>query len=149
LNDQVNSSTGFYLEKLVITNAADLKSIDTACFIATNGSVHPLSVTHDNDMNLLNISAPQDQNAADFTFFEMRSIQYLEKGKDINYCNLTTDFYKTSETPDLTGNYAEVVFTSQTMAARDILMTFRVLGSGVLSIKWTYNDIQAAPKVPF
>lgn len=50
LNENVTASTGFHLEKLVITNAPDLSNIDTACYIANNNTVFKLSATYDSDM---------------------------------------------------------------------------------------------------
>lgn len=57
LNDQNLASTGFYMDKLVITDAEDLKDVDTACYISKNGTVLPLDHHFNSTSNLLTLSA--------------------------------------------------------------------------------------------
>jgi hypothetical protein len=80
----------------------------------------------------------------------MSSIQYLKKGRDLNLCDLSTDFYKIDgAAPDLSSNTATMKLVSTTSAALPLTMTFNLFDSGVLNIKWTYTDQKSAKKVPF
>lgn len=150
---------GFYVDKVVITNPLNQFNntsphvlsgrIDTACFIATNGTVFKWNVTHDEYQDTLVIHPRSDQNPADFTFFNMRSIHYLERGVDINHCDPYHDYYYYEGQPDLSSNYAKVEFKSRTETFKAMLMEFRVLESGVLNVKWNYNNSHEALREPF
>lgn len=62
LNDKNKEDYGFFVEKVVITEANLLSKVDTACFIATNGTVFKLNTTFDSDKNVLNITTRSDQD---------------------------------------------------------------------------------------
>lgn len=114
LNINNTASQGFYLDKLVITRAADLMNVDTACYIRDDGTVFQLNVTYDKDMSLLNITARDDQNPSDFQFINMTSVHYLQRGVDINHCDQYHDYYSPSGEPDLSGNMVSFDLSSGT-----------------------------------
>jgi len=71
----------------------------------------------------------------------MSSVNYLQKGKDINLCDMSTDFYKPDGAiPDLSSNTASLNLKSDIANLKPLTMNFAILDSGVLNIKWTYKD---------
>lgn len=121
MNEKYNTwLSGFNLANVIITNAADLKSVDTACYIDTAGVSHSLTATYDDTASTLSI-------AAQAAFMNIERIHYLQKGVDFNLCDPSTDFYTTDKIPELTGPTATMLLTSTTAAAKPITMTFTKL----------------------
>jgi hypothetical protein len=61
IKQTINENSGDYYKafnigQLIITDAEDLKSIDTACYVSTAGTVNPLTATFDDKMNTLTIT---------------------------------------------------------------------------------------------
>lgn len=142
LNTANKKSSGFFLEKLVITNAEDLKDVDEACFIFNNGEAHTLETNYDSQRKTLNISAPSYKDKSVYTFFEMKSIHYLRTGKDLNRCSLMMNYYSYPNTavPDFSGSTSTISMSSQKATNLvDLDVNFKVLQQDLLQVRWDYK----------
>jgi hypothetical protein len=133
---------GFQIGELVITDAADLKGVDTACYINNAGQAKPLTASFDDAKKVLKITGG-------INFQQVERVHYLQKGVDFNLCDPTTDFYTITDLPDLTKSSVSMTLTSTTKAARDLQMVLTVLSTGVLNMKWTFAKAEQGVKIPF
>lgn len=132
----------FNIDKVVIADAKDLASVDTACYIKKDGSVVSLTAAFDDKANTLTVSGGINP-------FDMERMHYLQKGVDLNLCDPSTDFYTTDKIPDLSGSFAQMDLTSATKGARPLTMNFTIFDSGVINVNWTYTKQEDGVKVPF
>jgi hypothetical protein len=96
---------GFNIDKIVIADAADLKNVDTFCYVNSKGETIDLTGTFDAKMMTLTINGK-------INFIEMERLHYLQAGVHLNLCNLSSNFYATFATPDLTGAFYSMELTS-------------------------------------
>ena len=81
----------------------------------------------------------------------MRDIYFGESSIDINFCDLSTHYYRTKDgaIPDLTGSQVSVVLESLTPTIfNDLNLTLSIIADGSINIYWTYSDLTGV-KVPF
>ena len=152
LNEAVTTSSGFGLDKLIITNANqtdhDLSDTNFACYMDNTGTITQLTHTFDSGNNTLNVTST---NGTPIPFFDLKDIHFGNSALDINICATSSQYYRTKsgDLPDLTSNTVTVELVSATpQALRDLNLTFSILESGNLNIKWSYSD-NTGVKVPF
>ena len=142
------ASTGLNLKTFIIGNAGDLKDTDFACvYDNTKLTKTQLTVTYDDTLKTLSLANGTDV----ISFFNMGNVYFGNKGKDVNLCDASTNFYaiKDGNAPDLSKNTVETTLVSLTPnALRELKITFSVLSTGNLNIHWTYSDMTGV-KVPF
>jgi len=137
---------GFNIDKLIIADAEDLSSIDTACYIDNTGATQALTSAYDEKAKTLTIS---NANGG-IVFNQFERIHYLQKGVDHNLCDASSDFYTTDKIPDLSGSTASMDLTSATKAAVPITMKFTAHQDlGIVRIKWSYTTQDKDVKTPF
>jgi len=86
----------------------------------------------------LNISTT---NGTPIPFFDLKDIHYGNSAIDINICASSTQYYRSKDPlPDITAiNTVTFELESATpIALRNLNLTFSILESGNLNIKWTY-----------
>jgi len=134
------------LDKIVIFDAKDLEPTDFVCWRGNDGSIVNLKKTYDSDKETLTI---QMQNPGIIPLKNMQGIYFGTAAKDLNLCDLGSAKYNWQATPDVSKNTAEAVLTSPVEKARDLKVTLKLLASGIVSLKWTYNTQTNDVKVPF
>lgn len=154
LNEENTVPSGNFLYKLIITDAEDLADTDFACYTKTDGGLVDLSIIYDKDNKALNISTKTDP----INFFDMQAIFYGTKGKDMNLCHYQGDNYGyrvRGDLPDLTKASASMILDPVDLPSlRSLTMDLSILKSGVINMKWTYQNltdpeiIQAPFEVP-
>jgi hypothetical protein len=97
-------SSGLNLKTFIIGNAEDLKATDFACVTDSQMAVTQLTPTYDDKLKTLNFTNGTDQ----ISFFNMQNLYFGTKGKDVNLCDASTNYYKIKDgnAPDLSGNTA-------------------------------------------
>lgn len=84
-------------------------------------------------------------------FNDLKSLHYLQKGVDINFCDISTDFYYLDDPnfPDMTSNNATMNLVSRTKALKPITVQMSILENEIVSIHWTYRNPQDVKQAPF
>jgi hypothetical protein len=152
LKEIAPSQKSYGMSQLIITNANqtghDLSDTNFACSMSNDGQIVTLKHAYDAANNTLNITST---DGSSINFFNLNSIQYGNSALDVNLCDPSTQYYRTSDgkLPDLTGNSATFNLTSGTPdALRDLTMTMSLLAGGSVNIKYTYANTTGT-KAPF
>lgn len=144
-------SSGIKLEKIVITNAADLKTTDFACWTNKDTLVATdLKFTPGDDSTLTLEST--DGSAIDMTVF--RDIHFGDSSKDINLCAPSSQFYKIKDgdTIDLTKSTATTTLTSLSGNPNlpDLTLTLTLLNNtDIVNVHWTFATPSDGEMPPF
>ena len=90
------------LNKLVITNAEDIKDSDFACSKDVfDGGILDLSFMYDTNLKTFSIYRT---DGSPINITSLRSIHFGQKDLDLNMCALETQYYRFKVLPDLTSN---------------------------------------------
>jgi hypothetical protein len=87
---------GFNIDKIVIADAADLKDVDTVCYVDSSGNTTYLTLSYNPSKQTLTIIGK-------INFIEMERLHYLQAGVHLNLCSPIYDFYRADVIPDLEG----------------------------------------------
>lgn len=131
------------MESLIITNAADLASVDFACARADAGyEMIELTATPSGDegAEILTI-AMKDGSAWDIG--AIKDIHWGVSATDLNLCDISSQYYVVKgDAIDLTGPTATATLTSQTTKdiLPDLTLTLTLLKTGVVNVHYTFAD---------
>lgn len=146
LNTEATAQVGRGLASVVITNAADLQSVDFACWADTDGVITDMTFAYDGTALTQTLTA----KTGSINTFTLRDIYFGDSSKDVNLCDPTSNYYKLKAAADLSTAHTTVGLTNaQPAALQDLTLDLAVLSSGVVSVKWTYATQPAGWKAPF
>lgn len=133
---------------MIITNAADLKDTDFACYTSqVDHSVTKLTTTYSDTEKAETLTiATTDGSPIDLGV--MKDIHYGTSATDLNLCDISSQYYKVSgDALDLTGVSTKTTLTSLTTKdlLPDLELTLTLLETGVVNVHWTYADSKSAP----
>lgn len=147
------SSNTKALDSLIITNAADLKDTDFACFTSqVDHSVTMLAATADTTAGAETLTI-KTTDGSPIDLGVMKDIHFGTSATDLNLCDISSQFYKVSgDALDLTAATATTTLTSLTTkdVLPDLAITLTLLETGVVNVHWTYADttVSAPFEVP-
>ena len=148
------------LDRLIITNAEDLKETDFACWISENDGVPTqLNYTYNDTSKTLTL---RSNDSTPLNLLELRDIHYGHKDVDFDICEGDkAHYYRLAlvKEPDLTGNYVNLWLynfdETLTNNRLDINLTLQILNTSkeqdphgtilakqtsILNMYWTHNQ---------
>jgi alpha-glucosidase (family GH31 glycosyl hydrolase) len=132
---------------LIITNAADLKDTDFACYTSqVDHSVTMLTATADSTEGAETLTI-KTTDGSPIDLGTLKDIHFGTSALDLNLCDISSQYYKVSGDPlDLTGVTTKATLTSLTTKALlpDLELTLTLLETGVVNVHWTYADTSAS-----
>jgi hypothetical protein len=145
LNNQTKVAHG-RLDKVVIVAAEDLNSTDFACMKSTDGNITNLKFEFDSQRTVLNLSSSDGSSIILNTLSE---IFFGNTKRDVNMCDLSTNYYFADSLPDLTKSNVTISLQNKKQdVLRNITLNLAILEDGNLNIHWTFSNFSGV-KAPF
>lgn len=138
-----------YMDKLTITNAADLSLADFACAYSNTdpmGTALDLDVTYDSMMKTLTI-APKAGAKVEWTAFD--SIAWGDSNRDMNWCSADSYQYRVASDYDVTRAAVILVLEHTKKILPDLTLTLLRLKNNSMKLKLDWNSRPATAKAPF